>query len=94
MMRPARPGLKMYGNVASIIRFFEENPGELLSLDDIQVKFSLTREQAMAAANYLQRNGIVNKLRVYAFRIADSKFPGVDIDSVHRGAGKPEQVAA
>ncbi|NBW08308.1 MAG: hypothetical protein EBR82_09795 [Caulobacteraceae bacterium] len=94
MKHVARPGLKQFGNTASILKFFEDNPGEMLTLDDIQVKFDLTRAQATAAANYLRRNGRVMQLRVYAICVADSKFPGVDIDAAHRKAGKPEQVAA
>lgn len=77
-----RPNAFSHGD--QIYRFFLENPGGLLSLDDMQVKFGFTETQAYNAVRRLSQMGVISKLNVYAMVVDESAFPGVDIDAAHR----------
>lgn len=40
-------------------RFFQENPGEVLTFDDIAAKFGVSRMQARVACGHLREKGVI-----------------------------------
>lgn len=49
-----------------IMEYFDRNPGEYLTMDDVAQKFNCTRQQAAWAVAFLRQTGGVETLHVVA----------------------------
>lgn len=47
-----------------IERFFDDNPNEILTYDDMEIKFGCTRQQAQGAVAHLRNRGAVATAQV------------------------------
>lgn len=68
---PLRPATRQESITGKVARFFNENPGEMLTWDDAATKFGCTKDQVRWAIASLKRRRLVRVEVVSVLRAED-----------------------